>query len=188
MGYLIKSILLLLFTSYYLILRKFHFVKCGKGCRFEGLLNIPQRGGVISLGDNVYFTRFIELSVTKGAVVNIGNDTFIGPGTVLSCHSKITIGDHTIIGEYVSIHDNDHIFEDLETPIASQGFHSQEISIGRDVWIGCKAVILKGVTIGDHSVVGAGSVVTKDVPPGAVVAGVPAAVIRTRQPSTLLNV
>ena len=75
-----------------------------------------------------------------------------------------------------------HNFEDTTRRIDQQGVSTKPVVIGDDVWIGANAVILPGVTIGPHSVVAAGAVVTRDVPPGCVVGGVPAKVIRQLEP------
>jgi acetyltransferase-like isoleucine patch superfamily enzyme len=79
----------------------------------------------------------------------------------------------------VSIRDHDHRFDDPNIPIVDQGYVTSPIRIGRDCWIGCNAVILKGVSIGDGAVIAAGAVVTKDVPPRCLAGGVPARIIRS---------
>lgn len=90
----------------------------------------------------------------------------------------LSVGDHTLFGEGVSIHDDNHVAGRGPEPIASRGFEARPITIGANVWVGAKAVILLGVRIGDNAVVGAGAVVTRDVPACTVVAGVPARIIR----------
>ncbi len=94
--------------------------------------------------------------------------------------NKLEIGEDSLIAPFCYIIDYDHSFSDVKVPISKQGFASKPVSIGSDVWIGVRAVILKGVTIGDGSVIGAGSVVTSDIPPNSIAVGVPARVIERR--------
>lgn len=139
-----------------------------------------QGTGTVSLGytGNLYDNVLFETE-TDGTIV-IGNGFTVNRGTVLSAHSGITIGDNTLIGEYVSIRDNAHTFDDPAQPIREQGFDVAPIRIGNDVWISRGVVVLKGVTIGDGAVIGANAVVTKDVPAMEVWAGVPAKFLRRR--------
>ncbi len=91
---------------------------------------------------------------------------------------SLTVGDYSLFGEGVSIHDDNHVIGRGPEPIASRGLVTRPVAIGRNVWVGARAVILPGVHIGDNAVVGAGAVVTRDVPPYTVVAGVPARIIK----------
>lgn len=109
--------------------------------------------------------------VSKHAVLNLGYGSFMNHGGRLFCSQSITIGDNTFIGFDVEIRDTDH-----HNLIGSP--KREPIFIGNHVWIGSKAIILKGVTIGDNAVIAAGSVVTNDVPPNCLVGGNPAKVIR----------
>jgi acetyltransferase-like isoleucine patch superfamily enzyme len=77
--------------------------------------------------------------------------------------------------------DFDHNVAEVERPIRVQGIYKRDVRVGNNVWIGYGAQILRGVSVGDNSIIGAGAVVTKDVPANAVVAGVPARVIRMRE-------
>jgi acetyltransferase-like isoleucine patch superfamily enzyme len=99
---------------------------------------------------------------------------FINDGTNLYAMTAIVIGDHTMIGDQVTIYDASchHVSPDLP-PVA------QPVTIGRNVWIGSRAMILPGVVIGDHAVIGAGSIVTKSIPARSVAVGNPAKVIKT---------
>lgn len=112
-----------------------------------------------------------HVSVSGYAVLTLGNSSFMNHGGRLYCAQSITIGDNTFIGFDVEIRDTDH-----HTLVGSQ--KTAPIYIGNHVWIGSKAIILKGVTIGDNAVIAAGSVVTKDVPQNCLVGGNPAKVIR----------
>ena len=117
--------------------------------------------------------------------VTIGNRVFFQHHCHISAHEELTIGDYSIFGEGVSIHDENHIFTAGADPIADRGYVVKPISIGRNVWVGAKATILPGVHIGDNAVIGANAVVTHDVPAYTVVGGVPARVIREIKPSTV---
>jgi len=90
------------------------------------------------------------------------------------------IGRDVMIANQVTLRDTGHCFADLSEPMIKQGFEAREILIEDDVWIGHGAIILKGVHVGHGSMIGAGSVVSKDVPPFAIVAGSPARVLRFR--------
>ena len=93
---------------------------------------------------------------------------------------KIYIDDDVLIAQYVLITANVHNFDDPNIPIKDQPITAKTIRIKRGAWIGANAIILPGVTIGENSIVGAGAVVTKDVPPMAIVGGVPAKIIKYR--------
>lgn len=114
--------------------------------------------------------------------VTIGENCNFGDFLHLSCINKIKIGDNVLTGRWVTISDNGHGETDLETlkiPPLKRKLNSRgPVIIGENVWIGDKATILSGVTIGEGAVVAANSVVTKDVPPYSVAAGVPARIIK----------
>ncbi|MFM7186744.1 MAG: acyltransferase [Armatimonadota bacterium] len=125
----------------------------------------------------------VELGAGEYGRVTIGDNTFVNSGTSIGSLASITIGSNVAIGNYVLIMDSDfhnpldHTLPGAKAPIV----------IEDGVWIGARATILKGVTIGKHAVVAAGAVVTKDVPAGALVGGVPAKLIRFlhAEPETL---
>ena len=98
----------------------------------------------------------------------------------------MSIGRECVIADRVMFIDFDHGVSEVERPIRLQGIYMRDVRVGNNVWIGYGAAILRGVTIGDNAIIGTNAVVTKDVPPNAVVGGVPARVIRMRdQPQTL---
>jgi acetyltransferase-like isoleucine patch superfamily enzyme len=140
---------------------------------FLGTRNVRLGGGGNLHGGVLFETE------AAGAIV-IGDDFTLNRGAVLAAHAEITIGDHALIGEYVSIRDCDHAFGDPTRPMRQQGFTAAAIHIGNDVWIGRGAAILKGVTIGDGAVIAANAVVTKDIPAMEIWAGVPARFLRRR--------
>jgi acetyltransferase-like isoleucine patch superfamily enzyme len=113
---------------------------------------------------------------------NAVGDVMIGDHTRIGLHNTIigpvTIGNHVNLAQGITVTALNHNFSDAEKRIDEQGVNTTPVVIGDDIWIGANAVILPGVTIGSHSVVAAGSVVTKDVPPHSLVAGVPAKIIR----------
>ena len=113
---------------------------------------------------------------------NAVGDVMIGDHTRIGLHNTIigpvTIGSHVNLAQGITVTALNHNFEDSEKRIDEQGVSTSAVVIEDDIWIGANAVILPGVTIGHHSVVAAGAVVTKDVPPHSLVAGVPAKVIK----------
>ena len=111
--------------------------------------------------------------------IEVGDFSELGTGCRI--HSNVKIGDYVIMGPDVKIYSRDHIFDDIDKPIALQGKVAKETTIGDDVWIGANVVITAGANIGDHSVIAAGSIVTNDVPEYAIVGGNPARVIRSRR-------
>jgi acetyltransferase-like isoleucine patch superfamily enzyme len=122
----------------------------------------------------------VELRTVDAGRIHIGEDTRLNRGCTLTAYAQIRIGDFTIIGEFVSIRDANHGLKRGE-PMRYQPHTCEPILVGRDVWIGRGSCILPGVTIGEGAVIGANSVVTRDVPDFAIAAGVPAKVIKMRQ-------
>jgi acetyltransferase-like isoleucine patch superfamily enzyme len=118
--------------------------------------------------------------------VRIGDKTVLGQECTISAYQHVSIGEQCILADRVMLIDFDHNVAEVERPIRLQGIYKRDVRVGNNVWIGFAAQILRGVTVGDNAIVGAGAVVTRDVPDNAVVAGVPARVIRMRDaPATL---
>ncbi len=115
-----------------------------------------------------------------GEGLKIGNNSNIGPYSYIGCSGFIEIGNNVLISPRVSIYAENHVFIHTNHPIKEQGVTKQFVKIEDDCWIASNSIILAGVTIGKGSVIAAGSVVTKDIPPFSVVAGVPAKVIKSR--------
>lgn len=153
----------------------------GKNLKCEGKVFIPSLGGSVQLGDSVKLGPQVRIGASRNAFIKIGNLVTINHGTYIISIESIEIGDNCMIGEYVSIRDNDHAWADKKVLIRKQGFVSKKVKVGNDVWIGRGAVICKGVTIGDGAVIGANSVVTRDVDAYSVAVGSPARVIKTRR-------
>lgn len=126
------------------------------------------------LGDYSVIESYACINNAVGDVV-IGDHSRIGlHNTVIG---PVKIGHHVNLAQGVTITALNHNFKDADKRIDEQGISTTPVTIGDDIWIGANAVVLPGVTIGDHSVVAAGAVVTKDVPPRSLVAGVPARII-----------
>ena len=147
-------------------------LKIGKGVRFVS------RNFEIFAGNYVTLYRYVKLSVygnnTKKARLYLGNGVSIGNRTELHVGDQISIGDGTLISWDCCIMDRD--YHKLDSNVE----RTSPVTIGKHCWIGCNSIVLKGVTIGDGAVVAAGSVVTKDVPPGALVGGNPAKIIKEK--------
>jgi len=116
----------------------------------------------------------------SGRQISIGDNSGIGVRAFLS--GKISIGKNVMMGEDVIIITRNHNFADITIPMNQQGFKNEEpVEIGDDVWISTRVIILPGVKIGKGVIIGAGAVVTKDVPEYAIVGGNPAKVIKSRK-------
>ncbi len=143
------------------------FTKGKPGIQNKGTITI---GNVVSIWSNIHKTR---LSAHRGGFIEIGNNNFIN-GAFISASSRVKIGDNCKFGPITMIMDSD--FHDIKDH--SKDGQTSEIIIEDNVWVGARATILKGVTIGEGSIVAVGSVVTKDVPPNSIVAGVPATLVK----------
>lgn len=136
-------------------------------------------GGGIELGDGVTVNRYAMLQGGKGGV-RFGAGSEINNYSVVNGTGGVTIGADVLIGPHVQLISYQHLFADRDRPIKAQGLAAAPIVIENDVWIGAGAIVLAGVTIGQGSVVGAGAVVTRSCPPGSVLVGVPARIVRQR--------
>ena len=118
--------------------------------------------------------------------ISIGAKTVMGQECTISAYKHVSIGRECVIADRVMLIDFDHGMVEVDRPIRLQGIYKRDVRVGNNVWIGYGACILRGVTVGDNAVIGTSAVVTKDVPANAVVAGVPARIIRMRdEPKTL---
>lgn len=134
-----------------------------------------------SCGVGVRIAPGVRFGTGKGII--IGNNSNIGYQSWL--YGDISIGDYVMMAPRITILTENHETSDSDTPMALQGQHpSKPVIIGNDIWIGTKSIILPGVKIGDHSIIGAGSVVTKDIPPWSIAAGNPARVVKSRKASS----
>jgi acetyltransferase-like isoleucine patch superfamily enzyme len=149
----------------------------------------------------VFFGKGLELQIRRGATVRFGRFAWIGDGTKIRVHEgEVEIGSKTVMGQECTISaykhvrigaqcviadramfiDFDHGVVEVERPIRQQGIYMRPVEIGSNVWVGYGAAFLRGVSVGDNSIVGTYSVVTKNVPANAVVGGTPARIIRMR--------
>jgi len=135
--------------------------------------------GRIVIGDCVSIDSGARLQVAHGATLSVGDRVGIGPYNFFNALDDLTIGHDTMFGPLISINCGDH-GTDRCSPMREQLGTYGPVTIGADCWVGSMVVVTKGVTIGDGAVIGAGSVVTCDVPEYTVAAGVPAKVIRER--------
>lgn len=125
-----------------------------------------------------------NVNVEKDANFSTGDGIFIDSGSGLGVNCRVRgplhIGKNVMMGPDVTILTHTHNIERIDIPMRLQGMRVAEVVIGNDVWIGMRVIIMPGVKVGDGVVIGAGAVVTKDVPDFAIVGGVPAKVIRYR--------
>ena len=145
-------------TAYYRFVYRDRFVY-GRHFKFRGNFKLYiEPTGRVEFGDNCFVNNYFSATSIK----------------------EIKIGNNCIFGEDVKIYDHNHKYseKDAGIPIHSQGFTSKEVSIGNNCWIASNVVITGGVTIGEGCVIGAGSVVTRDIPPNSLAAGNPCRVIR----------
>lgn len=159
------------------------FGRIGKGCKLSPGLRLGNAKH-IKLGKNVSIMANCVLECTGStADMELGNYISIGEYCHITCSRRVKIADGLLTGRFVLITDNAHganLPEELSTsPLSREVFSPGPVIIGRNVWIGDKATILPGVTIGEGAVIAANAVVTKDVPPFSVAAGCPARVIKT---------
>jgi acetyltransferase-like isoleucine patch superfamily enzyme len=137
----------------------------------------------IEIGDNTYVMHHAELHVFNfrdlpHAHIQIGKNCLISEFNVLRGQGGITIGDNVYTSPFVQMVAVNHVYADTEQPIMAQGITAEGIVIQDNVWIGAGAIILDGVCVGKGAVIAAGAVVTKDVAPYTIVAGVPAKCVK----------
>lgn len=164
------------------------FICIGSNVSFEKSIEIVGTkyiciGSNVSFGKNCILTAWEEYYDDKFSPnINIGEGCHFGDYNHITCINKIKIGSYVLTGRWVTISDNSHggnEYKDLHIPpIKRKLFSKGEVVIGNNVWIGDKATILAGVTIGNGVIIGANTVVTKDVPDYCIVAGNPARIIK----------
>ncbi len=135
--------------------------------------------GRVVLGRWVHIGDGNRLRAHEGTL-RVGDKCVFGRENTVNCFLDIEFGATAIVADWVYICDFDHAFADIEVPIKDQGIVKAPVRIGPDVWIGVKATVLRGVTVGAGSVIAAHAVVKDAVPPYSVVAGVPGRVVRNR--------
>jgi maltose O-acetyltransferase len=117
----------------------------------------------------------------RGKLLHVGNRSSLGKHMQIHLNEHVYIGDNSDIGPEVHIYTQDHRNDRTDIPMQKQGYVKAPVKIGNDVWVGAKSVIVKGVTINDGVIIGAGSVVTKDCEAYSVYGGVPAKKIKSRK-------
>jgi acetyltransferase-like isoleucine patch superfamily enzyme len=122
----------------------------------------------------------------EGIKLKIGYGSYLNRRTFVDAIESVEIGQFVAIGPDCYITDHDHGVDPTRAPL-DQEMVAKRTYIGDRAWLGAKVIVLKGVTIGQHAIVGAGSVVTRDIPPYAVAVGIPARVVRTRTPGVEQN-
>jgi acetyltransferase-like isoleucine patch superfamily enzyme len=163
------------------------FTRAGRRWRTNGLvffgpgleLEISPRGKV-EFGRFVWLGDRTKVRCHEGRV-EIGAKTVIGQECTISAYQRVRIGEQCVIADRTMFIDFDHGVVEVERPIRLQGIYKRDVEVGSNVWIGYGACILRGVSVGDNAIVGTNAVVTKDVPANAVVAGIPARIIRMRE-------
>lgn len=117
----------------------------------------------IRIGKKVTWRKRFNLLIDKGAKIEIGDNCFFNSDCSLNSMGKITIGSDCLFGEGVKIYDHNHKFRNPNIPIKDQGFSVGTVSIGNHCWIGSNVVILKGASIGDDCVIGAGCIISSSI-------------------------
>lgn len=136
--------------------------------------------GRLILGRWVHVGDENRLRCHEGTM-RVGDKCVFGRDNTINCYLDVEFGDSTIVADWVYICDFDHVTDSLDIPIKDQGIVKSPVRIGPDVWVGAKATILRGTTIGRGSVVAAHAVVRGDVPEFSIVGGVPARVLKDRR-------
>jgi len=138
------------------------------------------RGARLELGRWSWLGQGCKVRVHEGQVT-IGAKSVLGQECTISAYQRISLGRECIIADRVMMIDFDHGIVEVERPIRLQGIYKRDVEVGHNVWIGYGACLLRGIKVGDNAVIGTSSVVTTRVPENAVVAGIPARVIRMRE-------
>ena len=135
--------------------------------------------GRLTIGESTLLEPGCWLTLGPEARITIGEGCFLNRETMLAATELIEIGDHVMFANHCFVGDADHRYDDPGVPITWQGFEGKgPVRIGSNCWFGLGCVVTGGVTIGERCVIGANSVVTRDLPPRVIAAGAPAKVIR----------
>ncbi len=159
------------------------YISLGEGVQIHDrctLVAHTEKG--ITLDEFARLKHAVYLDTETGAegYIHIGKRVYVGAGCCLHGHRGLEIGDDSLLAQHVTITPASHKFEDPHRTIYSQGCCERKVVIGRDCYLGMNVCVLHSADVGEGSVVGAGSVVVKPIPPYSVAVGVPACVIRKR--------
>ncbi|HEY6758836.1 MAG TPA: acyltransferase [Baekduia sp.] len=138
------------------------------------------KGARLRLGRWSWIGHGCKIRVHEGEC-SIGAKTVMGQECTISAFQHVSIGRECILADRVMLIDFDHGVVEVERPIRAQGIYKRDVRVGHNVWVGYGACFLRGAVVGDNCVVGTNSVVTKDVPANAVIAGAPARLLRMRE-------
>lgn len=135
--------------------------------------------GRLRIGEGTLFEPGVWITMAPEAEVEIGEGCFLNRNTMVAAQARVKIGDHVMFANGCFVGDAEHRFDDPELPVTWQGFTSKgPVEIGDNVWFGVNCVVTSGVSVGERCVVGANSVVTRDLPPRHICAGAPAKPLR----------
>src|SRR6201995_3480331 len=135
--------------------------------------------GRLRIGEGTLLEPGCWLTLAPEAEIEIGAGCFLNPGTMIAAQTKVSIGDHTMFANGCFIGDAEHRFNDPELPVTWQGFTSKgPVEIGANCWFGVNCAVTSGATVGERCVIGANSVVTRDLPARHICAGAPAKPLR----------
>lgn len=151
-------------------------VEGGSGRKIAGPLPVITNQGAMRVGDGLSIRAMtvpVHLSTGRNGRLVLGDRVFLNTGAVVSAQAAIEIGDDCLIGDFAALYDSNfhQIGEGAAVTV-------KPVKLGRNVWLGRAVIVLPGAVIGDHSVIGAGSVVAREIPPGVLAAGNPVRVIR----------
>lgn len=160
------------------------YISIGDNVEIHDGVTLRARGeGGITIGDSTRIQQRVYLDTEKAETgyIKIGKKVYIGTGTTLFAHMGLEIGDHCLLAQNITLTPYSHIFDDANSTIYGQGGNCKKVTIGRDVYIGMRVAIMYSGDIGEGSVIGAGAVVVKPIPPYSVAVGCPAKVIKKRK-------
>lgn len=145
--------------------------------RTKFIFDDPEERGEVTFGSGVIIEDDVSLSARSG-IISIGNQSFIGPSVILQSYkdADILIGNHVLIAAKTAVFSTNHTIDD-----PSKGYlgeNGKTVNIDDHVWIGANSIITAGISIGKYSIIGAGSIVTKDIPPYSMAIGNPAKIIK----------
>jgi acetyltransferase-like isoleucine patch superfamily enzyme len=151
--------------------------------RLNGDVLAMLHDGRLTLGPQVFLEPGVWLTGSERGRIVIGGGTFLNQGVMVAAEQLVEIGEHCMVANGGLITDGSHRFDDPDRPVPWQGFTTKgPTRIGANVWLGANVVVTSGVTIGERCVIGANSVVTRDIPPFSIAAGAPARVIGPTYP------